>query len=74
MEAQMYEQKLKFDLCKMDLYLRAIELLRDPKHTRWLSPLLLAADACLCALIIYKVPCTRTMQAPAARCYRQCRS
>ena len=49
----------------MEVYQRAVELLRDPKHTRWLSPFLLAADACLCALIIYEVPCTRTSQASA---------
>ena len=41
----------------MDLYYRAIDLASNPKHTRWLSPLLLLADAALCALIIWKIPC-----------------
>ncbi|MCJ1455148.1 dolichyl-P-Man:Man(5)GlcNAc(2)-PP-dolichol alpha-1,3-mannosyltransferase [Mycoblastus sanguinarius] len=42
----------------MDLYNQAIDLASNPKHTRWLSPLLLVADACLCALIIWKIPYT----------------
>ena len=41
----------------MDLYNRAIDIAVNPKHTRWLSPVLLVADACLCVLIIWKVPC-----------------
>ena len=41
----------------MDLYHQAIDLARNPKHTRWLSPLLLLADAAFCALIIWKIPC-----------------
>lgn len=41
----------------MDLYHQAIDLASNPKHTRWLSPLLLLADAVLCALIIWKIPC-----------------
>ncbi|KAL8651969.1 MAG: hypothetical protein Q9210_002966 [Variospora velana] len=42
----------------MELYDRAIELASNPAHARWLSPLLLAADACLCAFIILKIPYT----------------
>lgn len=41
----------------MELYDKAIDLARTPLHTRWLSPVLLAVDACLCALIISKIPC-----------------
>lgn len=41
----------------MDLYHQAIDLASKPKHTRWLSPVLLVADALLCALIIWKIPC-----------------
>ena len=41
----------------MDLYNRAIDIASNPKHTRWLSPLLLVADACFCVLIIWKIPC-----------------
>ncbi|KAI4204223.1 MAG: hypothetical protein LQ346_001638 [Caloplaca aetnensis] len=42
----------------MELYDKAIRIARDPAPTRWLYPLLIAADACLCALIIVKVPYT----------------
>jgi len=45
------------DRCKMDYYRRLIDLARDPRTSQWLSPLLLTADAALCALIIWKVPC-----------------
>jgi hypothetical protein len=48
-----------------DLYQQAINLSTDPKNTRWLSPLLLAVDALLCALIIWKVPCKPSPQSPA---------
>ena len=47
----------------MDLYNRAIDIASNPKHTRWLSPLLLVADACLCVLIIWKIPCKLPFQA-----------
>lgn len=47
----------------MDLYNRAIDIAVNPKHTRWLSPLLLVADACLCVLIIWKIPCKLPIQA-----------
>jgi len=50
----------------MDLYRRAVGVATDPKQTRWLSPLLLAADAALCALIIWKIPCKQTPQASKA--------
>ncbi|KAL8833189.1 MAG: hypothetical protein Q9170_004446 [Blastenia crenularia] len=42
----------------MELWERAIDLANNPAHTRWLSPLLLASDACLCALILLKLPYT----------------
>ena len=41
----------------MDLYYNTTDLASNPKHTRWLSPLLLLADAAFCALIIWKIPC-----------------
>ena len=41
----------------MDFYHQAIDLASNPKHTRWLSPLLLLTDAVFCALIIWKIPC-----------------
>jgi hypothetical protein len=34
-----------------------LDLATNPKHLRWLCPLLLAADAILCVLIVWKVPC-----------------
>ncbi|EFR03197.1 hypothetical protein MGYG_06196 [Nannizzia gypsea CBS 118893] len=40
------------------LYTTALDLLTNPKHSRWICPLLLAFDACLCAAIIFKVPYT----------------
>lgn len=41
----------------MNLYAASVDLATNPNHSRWLSPLLLAIDACLCALVIWKVPC-----------------
>ncbi len=46
----------------MDLYKKGLDLAINPKHTRWLSPLLLAADAVLCALIIGKNPCEQASE------------
>ncbi|KZF19345.1 glycosyltransferase family 58 protein [Xylona heveae TC161] len=42
----------------MDLINRGIDIATNPKHTRWISPLLLATDAALCALVIWKIPYT----------------
>ncbi|KAL8694846.1 MAG: hypothetical protein Q9218_000606 [Villophora microphyllina] len=42
----------------MERYKQAVELASNPVHTRWLSPFLLAAEACLCAFIILRVPYT----------------
>ena len=41
----------------MNLIEQSVDLARNPKHTRWLSPLLLILDAALCGLIIWKVHC-----------------
>jgi len=41
------------------LYNFSIDIATDPKHTLWLSYILLIADALLCVLIIEKVPCTQ---------------
>ena len=54
----------------MQLYHQAIDLASNPKHTRWLSPLFLLADAALCALVIWKIPCELSIPgtlAPTAR-------
>ncbi|KAF2121101.1 Lethal(2)neighbour of Tid protein [Lophiotrema nucula] len=37
---------------------QGLDIARNPKHTRWLSPVLLVADAVLSGLIIWKVPYT----------------
>ncbi|KAF2728969.1 Lethal(2)neighbour of Tid protein [Polyplosphaeria fusca] len=42
----------------MSLINQALDLARNPKHTRWISPLLLVADAGICGLVIWKVPYT----------------
>jgi alpha-1,3-mannosyltransferase len=43
----------------MDLSMNTLrDVLANPKHTRWIAPLLLAGEAVLCALIIWKVPYT----------------
>ncbi|KAL8698996.1 MAG: hypothetical protein Q9224_001602 [Gallowayella concinna] len=42
----------------METYKKVIELATNPLHARWLTPLLLGADACLCAFIILKIPYT----------------
>jgi hypothetical protein len=39
----------------------------DPKHMKWLAPLLLAVDAVLCALIIWKIPCKDLQPSPHDR-------
>lgn len=36
---------------------QGIDFATNPKYTRWISPVLLAFDAVLCGLIIWKVPC-----------------
>lgn len=41
-----------------DLYRLALDLLTNPKHTRWIAPLLILAEAALCALIILYIPYT----------------
>ncbi|KAI4127563.1 MAG: hypothetical protein LQ347_004548 [Umbilicaria vellea] len=40
------------------LYNYAVDFSTNPKHLRWLAPLLIVADASLCALIIWKIPYT----------------
>ncbi|KAF2083597.1 glycosyltransferase family 58 protein [Saccharata proteae CBS 121410] len=37
---------------------QGLDLAQNPKHTKWLCPLLLAADAALCGFIIWKIPYT----------------
>lgn len=56
---------------------RHLTRLNDPKDTAaaWtFAGLLLAAEAVLCALIIWKVPCTSFGWVVAPRHHRQCRS
>lgn len=42
---------------KMDLLRQALQLAGDPKQTQWVCPLVLLADAVLCGLVVWKVPC-----------------
>lgn len=40
-----------------DILAQGLDILTNPKHTRWIAPLLLAVDAVLCAVVVWKVPC-----------------
>ncbi|KAB8068431.1 alpha-1,3-mannosyltransferase [Aspergillus leporis] len=42
----------------MDLRHFVRELCLNPRHTRWIAPLLLLGDSFLCALVIWKIPYT----------------
>ncbi|PLB47292.1 Dol-P-Man:Man(5)GlcNAc(2)-PP-Dol alpha-1,3-mannosyltransferase [Aspergillus steynii IBT 23096] len=42
----------------MDLKHCVRELLFNPRHTKWIAPLLVLGDVLLCALIIWKIPYT----------------
>lgn len=48
----------------IDIYQEVLDLSLDPKQTRWLFPLLLAADTLFCALIVWKVPCKLLLALP----------
>lgn len=52
-----YKARAQQRFSPMDLYGQVTDLLSNPKHNKWLSPLLLALEALLCTLIIWKVPC-----------------
>lgn len=41
----------------MDLKHLFCDILLNPKHTKWIGPLLILGEAFLCALIIWKIPC-----------------
>ena len=42
--------------------------LTQPRHTKWIAPLLVLGDALLCALIIWKIACKpEPAQVPATR-------
>lgn len=41
-----------------DILAQGLDILTNPKHTRWIAPLLLAVDAVLCAVVVWKVPYT----------------
>ena len=44
----------------MDYYNNAVDILTNPKHSRWVTDCLLLAEAVLCALVVWKVPCKQT--------------
>jgi alpha-1,3-mannosyltransferase len=41
----------------MGAYSFILDILSNPKHSLWIAPLLVAADAVLCGLVIQKIPC-----------------
>jgi hypothetical protein len=41
----------------MDYYNIVVDILTNPKHSRWVTDCLLLAETVLCALVIWKVPC-----------------
>ena len=44
----------------MDYYNNAVDILTNPKHSRWVTDCLLLAETVLCALVVWKVPCKQT--------------
>jgi hypothetical protein len=44
----------------MDYYNNAVDILTNPKHSRWVADCLLLAETVLCALVVWKVPCKQT--------------
>ncbi|KAF2102876.1 mannosyltransferase [Rhizodiscina lignyota] len=42
----------------MDAINTILDILQNPKHARWIAPLLIVADVFLCGLIIWKIPYT----------------
>lgn len=40
---------------------RIKDVLVNPRHAKWLGPVLVALDAVLCGLIILKVPCKQSL-------------
>lgn len=44
----------------MEYYNIGVDLLTNPKHSRWVIDSLLVGETVLCALIIWKVPCKQT--------------
>lgn len=41
----------------MDLIRLIYDVLFNPRHTKWIAPLLVLGDTLLCALVIWKIPC-----------------
>lgn len=41
----------------MDLMRLLCDVLFNPRHTKWIAPLLVLGDTLLCALVIWKIPC-----------------
>lgn len=53
-------------LAAMGLRHLVCDLCFNPRHTKWIAPLLIAGDALLCALIIWKVSCKLIPHQPTA--------
>lgn len=41
----------------MDIRSPVYDVCYNPRHTRWIAPLVVACDALLCVLIVWKIPC-----------------
>jgi hypothetical protein len=41
----------------MEYYNIGVDLLTNPKHSRWVTDCLLLGETVLCTLVIWKVPC-----------------
>jgi len=42
----------------MDLVRTCVDIASNPKQTLWISPLIFLADAALCGIVVWKIPCT----------------
>lgn len=40
------------------------DILTNPKHTRWIAPLILLGEAVLCGLIVWRIPCSLDSHRP----------
>lgn len=55
-------------LTVMDLITRAKDLATNPHNTKWTTPLQLLGDAILCGLIVWKIPCTSSIDPFKPQC------
>ena len=46
----------------MDVIRQCLSIAKDPRQTKWICPLLFLADATLCGLVVWKIPCMYSHQ------------